>query len=159
MLPPEKLKNQHHGDEDGWQAQKLPFTKTNGDSWRKKVCGMSTTDGKIAYLGLNSPTSRHVQGRQQSRSVWFPSTFDSWVMEQWPRCSSDSLAHLIPCHISSSSKTGLNYDTTWAGKAAVKVRDIHGPSRELHGRQSKVDGMDYLIQLPHLRHIYNTGAL
>jgi hypothetical protein len=106
---------------------------------------MSITDGKLAYLGLNIPTSRHVWGRQQSRSMTSATTYVIHGWWKWTRCSLDSLAHLIPYHISSSSKLDLittctqAYDTTWARKAIVKVRDIDGHPCESHGRQSRVD--------------------
>ena len=41
---------------------------------------------------------------------------DSRATERWTQCDSNSLAHLIPCHISSSSKTRLNddvYSSVW----------------------------------------------
>jgi hypothetical protein len=152
MLSPEKLKNEHQGDEDGWQAQKFHFTKTKGSSWSKKVCGMSTTDGKLAYLGLNSPTSRHARGRQQSRSVTSVATHTIHG-----RRSGEHNAVQIPWHIwfhatfhphlklDLMTTCTQAYDTTRAGKATVKVRDIHGHPCESHGWRSRADDVDHLI--------------
>jgi hypothetical protein len=42
---------------------------------------MSTTDGKLAYLALNSPASRCALGKQQSRSVTSMATY--MIHGQW----------------------------------------------------------------------------
>jgi hypothetical protein len=121
---------------------------------------MSTTDGKLACLGLNSPTSRRARERQQSTFVTSVATHAIHG-----RRSSEHDAVQIPWHIWFPTTFHLHlkldlmmmctqaYDTTRAGKATVKVRDIHGHPRESHGRRSRADGVDHLI----LCHIWGTS--
>jgi hypothetical protein len=167
---PEKLKNEHHGEGDGWRTQKLPFSKTKGGYWRK-VCGMSTTDGKLAYLGLNSPTSRRAGKAAVKVHDIRGHTRDSQATKGWTWCGSDSLAHLIPCHTSSSSKIGPNNDVYSVWYDTIREGNSQGlslsrPPTRYHSRateqwntkQFRFAGIFWLPATfhPHLKLIFMT---
>jgi hypothetical protein len=95
---------------------------------------------------MTSTATHAIHGQQSSEHdavqipwhIWFPTTFHP---------------HLKLDLMTTCTKV---YDTTRAGKATTKVRDIHGHPHKSHGRQSREDDVDHLISCHIFFLIYNS---